>query len=273
MSGTRWRIAAVGLGIALAPGAARPAEPVAAGPSAAVAVEGTAFVVRQPDGRTLAQDELVGVELDVADEAGRPLTVRIDGHAADPADPAGEVVLYRLSALGRDGTWRELCLPDPAGERWAFPLAGTWTATGDHRAAEAGAFNVTCTSGAIGKCVRVGYKPWGRSPDGTSLWDHHQACVRMFRADYCGDGGATTRDGTAIDIYDSQGIQRSDPRPGMGFEAGWGPDGAICVARPRIPENVGLGELKRRCLAGRTGPTACTEDKAQAAGALILNKS
>ena len=282
MSGMGWRIAVVGLGLALALGAARAAEPSrvepsGAEPTVAVAVGGTAFVVRLlPEGRTLDQDELVGAVLDVADEEGRPLTVRIDGHAVDPGDPAGEVVLYKLSALDQGGAWQELCSPDPAGERWAFPLAGVWTAAGEHRTADPGAFNVTCTSGAVGKCVRAGYKPWAKAADGTPLWDHHQACVRMFRADYCGDGGATTRDGTAIDIYDVLSIQTSDPRPGMGFEAGWGPDGAVCIARPRIPENIGLEALERRCpakLKGRTGAAACTEDKARAAGALILNKS
>ena len=27
----------------------------------------------------------------------------------------------------------------------------------------------------------------------------------------------------------------------MAFEAAWGPDGALCVARTRVPENVTLG--------------------------------
>ena len=108
-------------------------------------------------------------------------------------------------------------------------------------------FNVTCSSGAIGKCVRLGYKPWKRLPDGTALWDHHQACVRMMRADYCGDGQSFTRDGTLIDLYDRLGLQKDEPAPGMRFEAGWGKDGAICVARARIPEKVTLEELARRC--------------------------
>lgn len=60
--------------------------------------------------------------------------------------------------------------------------------------------------------MRAGHKPWGRAADGTSLWDRHQACVRMFRADHCGGGDATTREGNAVDIDDAQGIQQSDPR-------------------------------------------------------------
>ena len=264
------RIAAAALGLTLAAAAGGSATE----PAPTIEVEGTAFVVRLPDGRRLGQEELVGVVLDVSDERGRLLTVRIDGFAHDPRDPGHEIVLYRLKALDEGGEWRELCEPDPAGERWAFPLAGTWTESGGHLP-HPEAFNVTCTSGAIGKCVRAGYKPWTMAADGTSLWDHHQACVRMFRADYCGDGVATTRDGTLIDLYDGLGVQAEEGGRGLRFEAGWGKDGAVCVARPRIPENVTLEGLERRCparLAGRVGP-ACTEEKAREGGALILNKS
>jgi hypothetical protein len=98
----------------------------------------------------------------------------------------------------------------------------------------------------------------------------------MFRADYCGDGVAATRDGTLIDMYDGLGVQAEEGRRDLRFEAGWGKDGAVCVARPRVPENVTLERLERRCparLAGRVGPAACTEDKARGGGALILNKS
>jgi hypothetical protein len=62
----------------------------------------------------------------------------------------------------------------------------------------------------------------------------------------------------------------------MRFEAGWGKDGATCVARVRIPESVTLEELARRCpgrLAGRVG-AVCTEEEARHSSAtLLLNKS
>jgi hypothetical protein len=98
----------------------------------------------------------------------------------------------------------------------------------------------------------------------------------MVRADYCGDGHSFTRDGTLIDLYDRLGIQKDEPGPGMRFEAGWGKDGATCVARVRIPENVNLDELARRCparLADRLG-ASCTEDEARRSPAsLLFNKS
>src|SRR6202162_534078 len=38
-----------------------------------------------------------------------------------------------------------------------------------------------------GKCVRYGYHPWEQAPDGRPMRDYYDACVRMVRADYCGD--------------------------------------------------------------------------------------
>jgi hypothetical protein len=272
VKGWQWRLGLAGVIVFALQAVMASAEEAAI---ASVETQGTAFAVRLTDGRVLGQQELVGAVLDVSDDRGKSLTVRIDGFAIDPRDPEQEVVLYRLMVLGEDGTWRELCNPDPAGERWAFPLAGVWTAVSEHQA-DPRAFNVTCSSGAIGKCVRLGYKPWKQLPDGTALWDYHQACVRMLRADYCGDGQSFTRDGTLIDLYDRLGIQKGEPTPGMRFEAGWGKDGATCVARVRIPEKVMLEELTRRCperLAGHVG-AGCTEERAlQSPTTLLLNKS
>ena len=66
--------------------------------------------------------------------------------------------------------------------------------------------------------------------------DLHAACVRMVRADYCGDGTPHTRNGTKINFWDNSGVLADDPWPGMRFEAAWSPQGAVCVARTRLPE-------------------------------------
>jgi hypothetical protein len=238
-----------------------------------VGVEGTAFRVVDDSGRVLAQEELIGLVLTLADPEGQAMAVRIDGVEADPRDP--EITLYTLSTRDpASGQWQNACAPGPDGRRQGFPLAGRWTLSGEH-VPDALAFNLTCTAGAIGKCVRFGYKPWRRLPDGTTLRDHHQACVRMMRADYCGDGRSFTRDGTLIDLYDRLGIQKDEPAPGMRFEAGWAKDGAVCIARVRIPENATLEALERLCparLAGRTG-AACSEVTTDGPEVLLRNRS
>jgi hypothetical protein len=77
-----------------------------------------------------------------------------------------------------------------------------------------------------------------------------------------------------IDIYDPQGIQVTDNDPDLVFEAGWGPDGAVCVHHVRVKENVTLETLEARYprLRGRTG-AICTEAYARSLGAIVLNRS
>ena len=236
-------------------------------------VVGTEFRLRLSDGSVVPRERLIGATLAFTEADGTSTRLRIDAVEPDARDP--EVLLYRLSVPDADGGWRDYCGPDIEGKRLGFPLAGRWDEAGGLVAAAPGAFTIACTSGAIGKCVRFGYKPWKAGPDGAPLDRHHQACIRMVRADYCGDGEPHTRDGTLIDMYDRQGIQKTDYAPDLAFEAGWGVDGATCVRHTRIPELLTLEALGRLCprLASRFG-TACDEDAARRDPAtLLFNRS
>ena len=77
-----------------------------------------------------------------------------------------------------------------------------------------------------------------------------------------------------IDIYDVWKIQTAERQDGHDFEAGWSPEGAVCVRHVRVKENVSLEELERLHprLKARTG-AVCTEDFARAHGALLFNRS
>jgi hypothetical protein len=113
---------------------------------------------------------LIGAVLDAADEEGRTITVRIDAVTRDPSDLDGDIWLHRFSVPdATPGGWREFCPPGPDGTIAGFPLAGVWTSDGRHEHASP-SLTITCTSGAIGKCVRLGYRPWGEV-GGESLWD------------------------------------------------------------------------------------------------------
>jgi hypothetical protein len=108
--------------------------------------------------------------------------VRIGGVRLDPSVPGGDVWLHSVSARDEaTGAWHELCGPAPDGTVAGFPLAGRSTPDGRHLR-DTAAFSITCASGAAGTCVRFGYRPWAEA-DGRSLWDHHQACLRMMRAE------------------------------------------------------------------------------------------
>ena len=65
-----------------------------------------------------------------------------------------------------------------------------------------------------------------------SLADYHQACTRLARADYCGDGVPNTLNNTPIDVFDrlSSAIQtKASSGSEWKFEAEWGPNGAQCL--------------------------------------------
>ncbi|WP_245894042.1 ADYC domain-containing protein [Chamaesiphon polymorphus] len=186
--------------------------------------------------------DVAGTELTVV-EGGRDLKLKIADVDLDPQDPEREIYLYTV--LYRDSVseqWQNYCQPDRDNVAKAIPLSGAWDRTGKHH--ENGRITFACTNGVLAKCVRFGYKPW-KTVRGRSLRDFHQACTRMVRADYCGNGRAHTKDGTAIDIYDRLSIQTRTPHSGMILEAGWSPDGAVFIARTRWPES--LAKIEREC--------------------------
>ncbi len=230
-------------------------------------VEGTEFVL-QTDAGVLRSSDLIGAEVDI--DGTR---LRIEAVRPDPDDSAGEIFLHTIMVSDGGSTWQPLCEPDRDGNNEAFPLAGYW----DERRRfhlDPGRFSLTCTSGAQGKCVRFGYKPWTTTATGESLLPVYEACLHMVRADYCGDDRPATRNGTVIDVYDVYEIQTPTPDPEFRFEAGWREEGAVCVARTRVPELDTVDTLIERCPRIATHVREnCTEDTARAAGALIFNRS
>lgn len=236
--------------------------PAAQAAETGITVSGTRFVLTAADGTRRASEELIGAVLHFAGNDGQAVAIRIDRVEPDPDDKSGQVLLHDLSLRAADGSWSNLCRPGPDGRAQAFPVE-----------LPDGGFELTCTGGALAKCVRFGYRPWDHTVQGVPLASHYLACVRMVRADYCG-GAPTTRDGMRIDLFDDIGINEPGEDGGLAFEAGWTPEGAVCVNHPRVPENIDLAALARTCprLADRLGPS-CTEDFARKAGALMLNRS
>jgi hypothetical protein len=232
----------------------------------AVEAVGGAFRFHFADGSVREREAAVGAVL-VFEEDGRRRRVRIAATRPDPTPSAGGVLLHDFRDLATD---EPLCDPGPDGTREGFAVPRRVVGPDGRTRIAPGGFEIACTAGALGKCVRFGYAPW--RPERADLW---LACIRMVRADYCGDDIATTRDGTLVDVYDDAGVQTPDLRPDQAFEAGWTPDGAVCVAHPRIAENITPSELERGCprLAGRIGAAACDEATARAAGARLFVRS
>ncbi len=187
--------------------------------------------------------ELIGATLTSFDERGRYLRLKIEDIQPDSQDQDREVYLYTvLYHSATDNRWYPLCQPDLAGITQAIPLTGRWDNTGAY--IDDDSITFACTNGALAKCVRWGYKPW-KSIKGESLRDYHQACTRIVRADYCGNGIGHTKDGTPIDVYDRLGIRQRTKKSGMSFEAAWNVDGAVYLNRTRFPEAI--SQLQQEC--------------------------
>jgi hypothetical protein len=247
------------------------AQTASASDVAQVQVDGYEFVLRMKDGEVRRGEQVAGLVVAVP---GGP-TVRLASVRRDASVPG--LFLYGLERQdGASGQWVPACEPNHEGERLGFALQGRTDDTGgfvDDRTQ----VRLTCLSGALGKCVRFGYGMAGHygAADEAQRLAMYQACVRMTRADYCGDGQPATRAGQLIHIWDDHGVREADPASKLSFEAGWSPQGAVCVHHARVPDVQLLREILQRCprLASSPSGEACTEAQAREAGAVVFDAS
>jgi hypothetical protein len=185
-----------------------------------------------------APEKLVGATLRGTSSNGQPVEVVLCSAERASDDPA--MAWYRIEIWNpRSASWEDPCIPT---RRIPMPRAlvveGVWDEQGAHREAR-GKFTLACENGAIAKCIKWGYKPWV-TKDGHSLKGLHQACTRMVRADYCGNGRSHTQENTPIDVYDDLAVltRAAQATPGWAperasFEAAWSPEGAWCISHAR----------------------------------------
>jgi hypothetical protein len=176
--------------------------------------------------------QLVGATLEGRLLDGTALPLRIEDVASEDG-----VTLYSIAVVADSGLW-PLCGTSNGSPVPAIAVQGYWDRTATY-VDDGSYFTFGCINAAVGKCVRWGYRPWASASECRSgqcknraLSDWHRACVRMVRADYCGDGVSHTRSGTRINVYDQLGIQQS-ANPGWVLESEWRPDGAQCVNHTR----------------------------------------
>jgi hypothetical protein len=216
-------------------------------------------------GQIISGSGLVGARMTGQLASGGTLNLRIDS-ASTLAAPNSDVWAYGVSYQSGT-TWVPMCGTVDGAPVLAVPLAGTW----DYRAGvkEGGAwtasstsFSLGCRGAALAKCVELGYKPW-KTVGGTLLRDHHQACTRAIRADYCGNGTSYTRDGNLINIYDNKGIQ-ADGSSTWPIDAEWIAAGARCIHHARAWSS---GHGIPACFASKAGQCGNFSK-----GALIINE-
>ncbi len=216
--------------------------------------------------RRVSGAALAGAELDAPLVGGGAVRLRIDDIARRGRQDLRYLVSYRTT-----GGWAPLCGTDASGAPvGALPLAGRWDERGAH-VDDADAFTFACSGFVLAHCVDAGYAPWregmvcarrGRCQRIT-LAAHHQACTRMMRADYCGDGTSHTVDHTPVNAYDALGV-RVDSEA-WAFEAEWDEDGARCLVNER------LAGVVPACAAALVDPD-CGDPARAADGALIFSE-
>jgi hypothetical protein len=168
----------------------------------------------------------------------QPVDVALCGGKPAAEDPAME--WYWVEIWSDDiKKWENPCIatthfPAPR----VLAVRGVWDKSGAWRDVP-GKVTFACENGVIAKCIQWGYKPWEHT-ETSPMRDLHQACTRMARADYCGNGMSYTQEDKVIDIYDSLRISTRATASSEGwnvtrgsFEAAWLPEGAACLGHTR----------------------------------------
>jgi hypothetical protein len=160
--------------------------------------------------------------------------------------------------------------PDPTHHRGVTVVHGSWDASGAWQDAP-GVVTLSCDAnsnapgvqqfegadGAITDCVRE----WRLDP--ATLHDAFLACIRMARADYCGDGHPHTLGGTEVGVATPRDPMKiSECQDGRCFEASWSKNGAVCIARTRW-EGPGMAFESCQSQFTSAGAMSCRGDPAQ----------
>lgn len=193
----------------------------------------------------LKGERLVGLQLLAQLSIGTLVRLRIDDVVGIPVRGI-ELSGYEVSVRTDEG-WKPMCGEDNVSI--AFP--GRWDYNQGYPGAggridDPNAFTFACRGFVLAKCIEdLGYFPW-RVPD------LHEACVRMLRADFCGDGMSWTTEGIEIQIYDRKQVNREEYGEGQdpgswGVEAEWGTGGALCMRSPSSYRNYGEGDAEPEC--------------------------
>ncbi|MBZ4395549.1 ADYC domain-containing protein [Myxococcus sp. MISCRS1] len=202
--------------------------------------------------------------------SGDTVPLRIDD--IQPATGASaDVWVYRVSYYAADeGAWKPACQAADGSALGAIALTGRWdyrqgVAGGGAKIEDAQAFTFACEGAALAKCVRFGYRPWAGSVNGQSLGELHQACTRMVRADFCGDGTSYTTDGNWVNLYDAAGVQQDTES--WSLEAEWDAAGARCRS-----QTTRAGTQAVACASGTVVPTCGPSSSFETGGTLLMSE-
>ena len=243
-----------------------------------ISAEGSLLTGVDPSGKHIAGQELVGARFSGRLDDGKPVQMKVAAVSRHPDPAQDDTYLYDIRFLAKR-RWDPICgTGDDGRPVLSILVAGTWNDRegvpgGGSWDGSPGRFTFACQGFVLAKCVESGYKPWKTAKvcgsDGSCkdvpLGPYHRACVRMMRADYCGNGRSYTLDGTPINLYDSIGIETdTEDWP---IEAEWDETGARCLTHLRVP-----GQGTPPC-AAKLAAHDCGDKKHFGTGTLLMDES
>ena len=208
---------------------------------------------------------------------GDDVLLRID--SVEPATTGPNSYLRYVVTYASESGWVPLCGTDESGNLGrAVPLNGRWNyeqgvSGGGDFVSDDDIFTFACEGHVLAKCVAMGYPPWangklcdadGKHCTAGTLAPWHQACTRLLRADFCGDGTSWTLDGTGILVRDGVGIRGEQDQGAL--EAEWDENGARCAVRERITT-----DLEPPCMAALALPT-CGDPANMSSGTRLVSE-
>lgn len=213
--------------------------------SGRIEVDGTELVFHLTNGTVLRGYDLVDRPIEAS---GRAL--RIEQMVTEAQASGGRIFLYHIVAKSEHGRWEETCPTSDGTIVLAMPLKN-----------RRGQSRMVCADSAEARCVAFGYHPWEAS-DTVPMDRIHEACVRMLRAEYGGDGQPYTTSGVPVQFYDTFGIRKPPVAKDVVFEAAWDENGALCIAHVRARELASLTLLEQKYdrLKRWREDTVCAED-------------
>lgn len=222
---------------------------LSSGPVTGLTLTGSQFRGTSASGKAMSGLDFVGAVAQLRTDASKnappsDYRLRFDNIYLDTQAPGGDVYLYDVSyARSGDTTWQSLCADANGAPVAAVPISNYWNEKTGDRIDNSNVITFACISGALGKCVRLGYRPWAQVSNCTTrscsqvlLNNHHQACTRLIRADYCGNGKSYTLNGTLIELYDALNPQIQKQTMGWNVEARWTAQKAECIDDARHSE-------------------------------------
>jgi hypothetical protein len=194
--------------------------------------------VKLMNGSVVSGQSIVGLKVNGKIEDGTVVTLKVTGAEKFKSIGGTDLYRYTIAFTWPGGPWAYVCGKQNGTPIKTIPVPGSWNYAegvpdGGSKLQDNDRITFACQNYALYKCVDLGYNPW-LTKKGKSLEDHHQACVRMIRADYCGDGQPWTVDGTIINVYDNLGIQKDVSN--WDIEAEWNEHGARCLSHQRIQD-------------------------------------